>query len=346
MEGPHGKDVAFALDTSTGKFKWKQELGPAFKHGTGDGSRGTPTVDGDSIYFIRGGGDLHCLDAATGKPRWKKALKSDLGGKLMSGWGYSESPLIDGDQLICTPGGDKGALAALNKKTGGEIWRSSDFASSAAYSSPIVVEVGGIRQYVQMTRDGVVGVAAKDGKVLWSKAAAVNGTAIIPTPIFRDDQLYVTSGYGAGCALIKLTPKDGGVSADQAYANKNMVNHHGGVILVDGYIYGYSDGKGWVCQNVKTGDIVWKDESLGKGSLTCAAGHLFCFDEKTGTLACVNVSTMGWEETGRMELPEKSKIKTQYNKIWTHPVIANGKLYLRHQDLLFCFELKDSVAAN
>jgi hypothetical protein len=344
-----GKDVAFALDTGTGKFKWKQELGPAFKHGTGDGSRGTPTVDGNAIYFIRGNGDLHCLDAATGKPRWKKALVEDLGGQIMSGWGYSESPLVDVNLVVCTPGGQGGGMVAFNKENGREVWRCKELTDKAAYSSIIVADVEGVRQYIQLTGSGVAGVAAKDGKLLWHHIRKGYRTAVIPTAIYSDGNVFATAGYGAGCDLIKLTKEGDKFTAKNVYSEdnmKNMVNHHGGVVLVDGHIYGYSDGKGWICQDFKSGDIVWKDKKLGKGALTYAARHLFCYDETSGSLACVKISTNGWEETGRLELPEKSKIKTSYNKIWTHPVIANGKLYLRHLDLLFCFDLKDSVAAR
>src|SRR5262249_11997821 len=161
-----GSDFAFALDTQTGKLKWKQPLGTQFMQDRGNGPRGSVTVDGDALYLIRGGGDLHCLAAADGKPRWQKALKTDLGGTIMSGWGYSESPLVDGDLLICTPGGDQGTLAALNKKTGAVVWRSKDWKEPCAYSSPIVAEVDGVRQYIQFTRSGVAGVAAKDGTLL------------------------------------------------------------------------------------------------------------------------------------------------------------------------------------
>ncbi len=196
-----GNDFVFALDTETGKLKWKQPLGPQFVQDRGDGPRGSVTVDGGALYLIRGGGALHCLAAADGKARWQKSLKSDLGGAIMSAWdwGYSESPLVDGDLVICTPGGAQGTLAALNKKTGEVVWRSTDWKETGGYSSPIVAEVDGVRQYIQLTRGGVAGVAAKDGTLLWSANVAGNRTAVIPTPIYHD-HLYTLRPDTKGAA--------------------------------------------------------------------------------------------------------------------------------------------------
>jgi outer membrane protein assembly factor BamB len=258
--------------------------------------------------------------------------------------------LIDGEKLICTPGGKKGVLAALNKKDGSVLWRSKEFTEGAQYSSVIAVEVGGVRQYIQQVQKAVVGIRATDGKLLWRENAIPSGVAVIPTPIFHDNQVFVTSGYGAGCALIQLTP-DGkeGTSAKLVYANKMMINHHGGVVRVGDYIYGYSDKGGWMCLDYKkmekdTEDPVWKEnKKLGKGSITFADGNLYCYAEKSGTLALIEASPKGWNEKGRLELPEKTdpKNRTGGGAIRTHPVIANGKLYLRDMDLLFCFDLTE-----
>lgn len=264
-------------------------------------------------------------------------------------WGFSESPLVDGEWVICTPGGDKGTMAALNKKTGSVVWRSIDWKEVGGYSSSIVAEVDGVRQYIQFTRGGVGGVAAKDGRLLWSAKIARNDIAVIPTPIYHDHLVYVTSGYGAGCGCVRLSRDGDKFKADVQYTNKKLANHHGGVVLIGEHIYGYSDGRGWVCQSLKTGENAWEekgDNRPGKGSVTCVDDRLLCLEENNGSLTCIQASPDGWKEFGRLELPEKSKIQTMDNKIWTHPVVANGMLYLRHHDLLFCFDLKNASSAK
>jgi outer membrane protein assembly factor BamB len=344
MGGTGGKDYLFALDVKSGKKAWEAPLGPLSRLDRGDGPRGTPTVDGDHIYVLTGSGTLVCVRTANGKEVWRKGLRTDLGGDMMSGWGYSESPLVDGDQVVCTPGGRLGAVAALDKKTGAVRWRSEGFTDRAGYSSLVVAHFGGVRQYVQMTGQSVAGVAASDGKLLW-RFARTSRTAAIPTPVVFGDHVYVTSGYGAGCALLKVSRDGDKFRADEVYANLNMTNHHGGVVLVDGHIYGYSDGKGWVCQDALKGDLVWQERSkLDKGSLTCADGQLYCYSEVDGTLVLVPATTSGWKEHGRLTLPRKSTLErppSQRSKnVWTHPVVANGRLYLRDQDLIFCFDVK------
>jgi len=251
---------------------------------------------------------------------------------------------VDGENALSTPGGGKGTVVALNKKTGELIWRSKEFTDKAGHSSLLVAEIGGVRQYVLMTGENVAGVAAKDGKLLW-KHAKQNRTAAIPTPIVADDMVYATSGYGAGCQLVRITQNGNLLKADEVYANKNMVNHHGGVILVGEYTYGYSDGKGWICQKFKTGEIVWAEKNkLDKGALTYADGRFYCLGERAGDIVLVNATPDGWKEEGRFKIPEESKIRSNDGKIWTHPVVANGKLYLRDQDLIFCYDIKSASA--
>jgi outer membrane protein assembly factor BamB len=336
-----GSDVILALDTTTGRKVWSSKLGTLFRQNKGNGPRGTPTVDGDALYALGGQGELVCVATADGKKRWAVNLKSDLGGQMMSGWGYSESPLIDGDKLICTPGGNDGTLAALDKSNGKVLWRSEGLTDKAGYSSPIAVDFGGTRMYVQTTNKGVAGVDAKDGKLLWRYEQRFYRTAVIPTPIFHDGYVYITSGYGAGCDLLKLTGNAAsGFKVEKVYANKNMVNHHGGVVLLEGHLYGYSDGKGWVCQDFKSGKIVWAEKrALPKGSLTCADGQLYCYSQEDGKAVLIDASPKGWQEHGRFKIPKQSAIGKS-GQVWTHPVVANGKLYLRDQDLIFCYDVK------
>jgi outer membrane protein assembly factor BamB len=325
------------LEEATGKEKWATEVGVIYKNDWGDGPRSTPTVDDGLVYALGGKGDLVCAKADRGEVVWSKSLTKDFGGKLPN-WGYTESVLIDGEKLICTPGGNPGAIVALNKKTGDVIWTSAGLTDGAQYSSPIMIEHDGQRQYVQLFMKALVGVSAEDGKVLW-KTRFRGRTAVVPTPIYSNGLIYVTAGYGAGCKQIRL----GGQTPEITYENENIVNHHGGVILLDGHLYGHSDKRGdgeWVCQHFESGEIVWKSKKLGKGAIGYADGRFYCLGEKDGTVALIEASKDGWKEQGRFEMEPKTKIRSGRGKIWTHPVIVNGRLYLRDQDLFFSYDVK------
>ncbi|MDR1756360.1 MAG: PQQ-like beta-propeller repeat protein [Culturomica sp.] len=333
---------AFALDTETGNLKWKQELGKESVPDRENCPRGSITVDGDKLYLIRGIGQLHCLSATDGKVLWQKDFTADFNGKYMSRWGYSESPLVDGDLVICTPGGSDGTMVALDKNSGAVVWRTKEWTDEAGYSSPIVAEVDGVRQYIQQAAKGVAGVAAKDGKVLWKVDVPGYKTAVIPTPVYRDHLVYVTAGYGAGCACIRLAKTEAGMKAETVYNNKNMINHHGGVVLTGGHIYGHSDASGWTCQHLETGEKIWGQrnrEGAMRGSVVGVEDHLILLDERTGTLAVAAASPEGWKEVSRIDFPERTQMQTTDNMVWAHPVIAGGKLYLRDHDLLHCVDL-------
>ena len=343
MGAADGSDFAFALNTQNGSLKWKQTLGKEFVENRGNGPRGSITVDGDKLYLVRGDGQIHCLAAADGRMIWQKDFKDDFGGSIMSNWGYSESPLVDGDLVICTPGGDGGTLVALNKNTGATVWRTKEWTDQAGYSSPIVAEVHGVRQYIQQSSRGVAGVSAKDGKLLWKVEVPGYRTAVIPSPVYHNNTVYVTSGYQAGCTYIRLSKGAGdSFTTETVYANRNMSNQHGGVVLMNGHIYGYSDTPpSWVCQNLETGEIVWSDRQsgVGKGTVLAVNDRLILLTER-GTVAVVSATPDGWKEFGRMEFPERSKVPSQDNATWTHVVVSHGKLYLRDHDLLFCYDLK------
>jgi hypothetical protein len=237
---------------------------------------------------------------------------------------------------VFTPGSSKGALAAVFKATGENIWQSKGFSDGAQYASPIMAEIAGVRQYIQLTYKNIVGVSAGDGKVLW-RAPFKGDTAVIPTPIYSDGFVYACAGYGVGCVLVKISEAGGKFEAAQVYANKVMVNHHGGVVKVGDYTYGFSDSKGWTCQDFKTGEAKWQDkEKLGKGSLTYADGRLYLrHEDKPGTVALIEASPAGYKEHGRFNPPEPSDKNS-----WSHPVVAGGKLYLRDQDVLLCYDIK------
>jgi outer membrane protein assembly factor BamB len=329
-------EILLALDANTGKELWSTAIGGVLQNDWGGGPRGTPSVDGNQVYTMSGKGELACVNIADGKILWQQKM-TDLGGKVPT-WGYTESVLVDGNHVLCTPGGSKGAIAALDKKTGKVVWQSTDFTDDAQYSSIVPAKINGVPQYIQLTMKSIVGVAAKDGKVLW-KTEWPGKTAVIPTPIVRDNFVYVTSGYGVGCKQIKIGSKN---EVETVYENKVMKNHHGGVILVGDNIYGHSDGYAWICQNFKTGEEVWNHRGLGKGAIGYADGMLYCLDEASGTVVLSEASPAGWKEHGRFKLDPQTKIRSSRGKIWTHPVISNGKLYLRDQDLIFCFHVKKS----
>ncbi|MEY2409996.1 MAG: outer membrane protein assembly factor BamB, partial [Verrucomicrobiota bacterium] len=288
--GDKGADCFLnALDRATGRVLWSAKVGRAGAPGWGGfaGPRCTPATDGDRVFAVGQWGELICADAKTGAIQWSKDYARDFAAKRPE-WGFAESPLLDGNRVIVTPGGKSGAILAIDKKSGEVAWQSKDFTDDAHYSSLIAAEIGGVRQYIQLTEASVAGVAAKDGRLLW-RAPRRGATAVIPTPVYHDGIVYVTSGYGVGCNAFQVTAADGKFSAEQIYANKAMADHHGGVVLIDGNIYGHSDGKGWTCQDLKTGVAKWQEKGkLGKGSIV-AAGHdlILRAEDGKGTVALI-----------------------------------------------------------
>jgi outer membrane protein assembly factor BamB len=224
----------------------------------------------------------------------------------------------------------------LARQTGELIWQSKELTDGIHYSSPIVEEIGGIRQYIQLTDASLAGIAADDGRLLW-RAPRKGTTAVVPTPIYQDHHVYVTSEYGVGCNLFEITPSSGKFTAAQVYANKVMLNHHGGVIKLGEHVYGFSSGKGWTCQDFKTGEPVWQEKSkVGKGSIAYADGRFYLRSEESkGTVALIEASPKGYKEHGRFDQPDRSGKQS-----WPHPVIAGGKLYLRDQDILLCYDIR------
>lgn len=328
------QEFLLAFDANTGKQLWALAVGETYSNDWGDGPRSTPTVDGDHVYALGGRGGLVCAQAADGKLVWQTTLK-ELGGKV-PGWGYCESVLVDGDRVLCTPGGSQGTVAALDKKTGKVAWQTKDFTDDAHYSSIILGELNGARQYIQLTAATVAGIKPSDGSVLW-RSSWPGKVAVIPTPIVHDNHVYVTSGYGVGCKLVKVSPSN---EVTDVYQNKVIKNHHGGVILVGDHLYGHSDGAGWTCQEFKSGKEVWTSKQFGKGAVSFADGRLYCLEEGSGTVVLVEPSPEKWIEHGRFTLEPQTTLRKPQGRIWTHPVISNGKLYLRDQEILFCYDVK------
>lgn len=335
MGAREGVEQLLAIDVAEGKELWSLDVGEVFEIARGNGPRSTPTVAGGRVYALGAKGNLVCADASNGRLIWTVSM-SDLGGTPPE-WGYCESVLVDGKRVICTPGGPKGAVAALDAATGEVVWQAREFTDPAQYASPIVFDWAGIRQYVQLTMESLVGVQASDGKLLW-RSDWPGRTAVIPTPIYRDGHVYITSGYGIGSKLVRLGPDN---SVSDVYFNKVMKNQHGGVILLGDHLYGYSDGRGWTAQDFKTGEAVWSDkEKLSKGSIAYADGRFYCLSQDEGTVVLIDASPEGWNERGRFQLPYDSKLRAPKWLIWTHPVISGGRLYLRNQDLLFSYDVK------
>lgn len=344
------QDEAICLDEKTGKELWRVTIGGEYEDNGSDknwggGPRANPTVTEDGhVYFLGIRGDVYCLKAADGKLVWTKNYTKDFGGKLMSGWGFSESPLVDGDTIVCTPGGSKGTIVCLDRKTGATKWQSAELKDDAAYSSIVRAKLAGVDQYVNLTAKGVAGVSVDTGKLLWRYDCGDKyRVAVIPTAVIAGpDLVYATAGYGAGCDLIKISGGASGQKAEKVFANKDLVNHHGGVIFKDGFVYGHSDTKGWVCQDLKDGSLKWEWKRGGfeKGAVTYADGALFCYGENSGDLVVLEATPSGPKQIGSLKLPERTKLLRKSGKAWAHPVIANGNLYLRDQDLLYCFDLK------
>ncbi len=326
-----------ALSVEDGREIWTTPLG---KVGPNEGpqypgSRSTPTIDGDRLYALSSNGDLACIELETGKIRWKRNIRTDLGGQP-GNWAYSESPLIDGDRLICTPGGSEATLVAFDKNTGDIVWKSAvPGGDEAAYASPIIVNAVGIKQYVQFLQNGLVGVDAKDGKFLWRYSRTAEGSpANIPTPVAKDDLIYSAASRSGG-GLIRIVKTGDEVAAEEVYFRPNLPKSIGGAVLVDGFLYGTS-GQGLSCVEFATGEIRWQDRSVGAGSLCYADGRLYLHGEN-GELALVEATPEAYREVGRFTpdgQPDRGNAKA-----WTYPVVANGRLYVHDLGVLWCYDV-------
>lgn len=330
-----------ALDVKDGKQVWSTRIG---KVGNPDqqpsypATRSTPTVDGELIYALGSDGDLVCLEAAMGKRRWQKSLRADFGGQPGK-WAYAESPLIDGDVLVCTPGGPDASLVALNKKTGDVIWKSAvPGGDEAGYASVIVAKAGDIKQYVQFMQKGLVGVDAKTGKFLWRyDRTAQNSPANIPTPVARDGYIYSAAGRSGG-GLVKLKVDQGKVEAEEVYFTPKLPTSIGGSVLIGDHLYG-TTGQALVCAEYTTGEVKWTDRSVGPGAICYADGCLYIQGEN-GDVALVEAATDAYREKGRFTPPDPPA--RGKSKAWTYPVVANGRLYIRDLGTLWCYDVKES----
>ncbi|MHC4875870.1 MAG: PQQ-binding-like beta-propeller repeat protein [Planctomycetota bacterium] len=299
-------EAVTAIDLATGREIWSVATGREYHEGQGNGPRGTPTIVDGRLYALGGNGDLACLEVESGEIVWKKNILQDFGGSNIT-WGISESVLIDGDRLICTPGGSRGTMVALNRNTGGPIWTAQVPGNPrAAYSSAIAVE---------------------------GREESANSTANCSTPVFFQNHIFTASGYGTGGALFQLQSRSGMTGAQPVFQTREMKNHHGGMVVVDGFLYG-CDEQILKCINLRNGQIAWKSRSVGKGSVTCADGHLYVRSED-GPVALVEVNSREYIEKGRFDQPRRSG-----RPAWPHPVVADGKLFLRDMDTLLAYDVK------
>ena len=332
------QEQLLCLDTTQrGKELWHTPLGPVYENNWGDGPRSTPIVEGEFVYALVAEGNLSCLRIQDGSIVWKKSMQ-EYGGKIPA-WGYSESPFIYQEKIICTPGGKDGAIVALDKSTGEFLWQIPELTDTAHYSSIIVAEQNGRAIGVQLLASQLVGFNLSDGELLWTVPWGGH-VAVVPTPIAWENYIYVTSGYGAGCMLVSLNDD---FSAEPVYeGNKLVTNHHGGVLRLGQSIFGYSDGKGWVCQDLLSGEKNWQNKKeLGKGAIAYADQRFYCLSENEGEVVLIAASEEDWIEHGRFTLEPQTELRKPSGKIWTHPVIAGGRLYLRDQELLFCFDIRE-----
>jgi len=337
-------EVVHSLSVQDGKTLWSTRIG---KVGNPDQqpsypmARSTPTVDGDVLYALSSDGDLVCLQTASGKVVWQKSLRNDFGGKPGK-WAYSESPLVDGEVLVVTPGGSEATLVALNKKTGAILWKSAvPGGDPAAYASAIVTEVGGRKQYVQFLDKGVVGVDAKTGKFLWRYEKTSTGPANIPTPVAHNGYVYSANARRFGGALVQLHVTNEGVNPEEVYFERDAPNTLGGQVLLDGYLYG-TNPKGPVSAEFLTGKVKWQGEG-GPGAVLYADGRLYVHGED-GDVALVEATPEAYREKGRFKPPAQPKHGRAREMAWASPVVANGRLYIRDLGILWSYNVRDPKA--
>lgn len=338
-----GNDNEFvqARDVKDGKEIWSTPLGKVGKPNqqpSYPAARSTPTVDGEVLYALGSDGDLACVEIGKGTVRWRKNLQSDFQGKSGT-WAYSESPLIDGDKVICTPGGSEATLVCLSKKSGELIWKCPlPEGDEAAYASAILVEAAGAKQIVQLLQKGLVGVDATSGNLLWRYSKPVSRfNANIPTPVAGDGFVYAGSA-GTGGGAVKLDAKGGGVEAQQVYFDQKMPAAIGGAVKIGEYLYG-TTAQAMLCIEFATGKVMWQDRALGAAAICYADGRLYLHAEN-GDVALVEPSPAGYREHGRFTPPGQPKRTNPMEKAWAYPVVANGRLYVRDHGSLWCYAVK------
>jgi outer membrane protein assembly factor BamB len=325
-----GQSIVSALSRADGKPLWSKGLGRGAENDRGSGPRGTPTIDGDRVYILTEAGDLACL-RHDGTAVWQRNILKEFGARNIS-WLISESPLIEGNMVIVSPGGKSAGMAALDKMTGRTIWATKELNDEAGYASPIVGDVGGVRTIFAFTADAGVGVRASDGKLMFRNPQAANGTANVATPVFADNKVLFSSAYGTGAELLQLRAQNGEVRAQEVYFTRDLQNHHGGLVLVNGYVYGYHNAI-LTCVEFATGKTMWRGRGVGKGALVAADGHLYIVTEDQ-VVALVEATPAGFKEKGRFQIRDEGAPS------WAHPVVSGGRLFVRNQGTLAAYDIR------
>ncbi len=323
------REFVIAFDVNTGKEVWSTPHGRRFGNDRGDGPRGTPTVENGRVYAYGASGDMSVLDAASGKVIWTVNVLQKFNGSNIT-WGLSESPLVLEDRVLINAGGSGASIVALRKTDGSVLWRSQD--DTAGYSSAVVHQLGNVRQAIFFTGNRALGVAVNDGRLLWSYSQVSNRTANIATPIVRGNRVFLSSDYGTGAALLELSPSNDGIAAKEVYFTKEMRNHHASSVLVGDYLYGFSSAI-LTAMRFDTGEVAWRDRSVGKGSVIFADDRLYLFSEG-GVVGLAEASPTGYREHGRF------RITTGQLPTWAHPVVSSGKLFLRDQDTIYAYDVR------
>lgn len=335
--------VVICIDTADGKEAWSTNISEddqeGYNVGWGHGPRSTPTVSDGRVYALDAKGGLFCLDAETGKEEWSRDLVKDFQGKA-GGWGYAASPLVDGDRVVVAPGGQEAGIVCLDKKTGKDIWQATDVTpGKAEYATIVPCDMNGTRLYVRLFEKEIVAVSAEDGDLVWSSEWPNGKVAVIPTPIVDGNQVYVSSGYGAGSKLLEVSDDN---ETKDLWENKTMKNHHGGVVKFGDHLYGFSDGAGLICQDWDSGELVWNEKGryTTKGAVHIADGKIYALNEDDGTVTLAEASPEGYEQKGRFTFGPQSENRNPKGKIWVHPLVVDGKLYLRDQEFLVAYDVR------
>jgi len=330
--GNAGDKTTITAMNLDGKIQWQVPNGPAWTASPG-GARGTPTIDGDRLYCESPSGEVICLNAKSGDKVWSLNLLKEFDAENIT-WALAESLVIDGDRVICCPGGKKGSVVALDKNTGRTVWAAESTGEKTGYATPTLAECQGLRMILTMTAMSAIGVNADTGELLWKFPHKTEYDVNATSPIYHDGQVFITSGYGSGSAMLKLRVDGKKASVEQVWQSKDLDNHHGGVILLDDYLYGSNHRGSWVCLDWKTGQKTYAEEGVGKGSLTYAEGMLYTYSEKRA-VGLVEAKPRAHTLVSRFQIPPGGE-----GESWPHPVVCGGRLYLRHDDQLFAYDIR------